>query len=193
MGLQIYPSHPRDGGYLTLKITKTPILGAFLLQTIPFIDERGIFTRVWCDRELKSHDINFKCVQVNLSFNHKQGTLRGMHFQRPPYEEAKIVSCIRGAIYDVIIDLRRESPTFGQKFEVELTSANNKSLYIPAGLAHGFQTLQNNSEVLYHMSEFYYAKFADGVRFDDPYFNILWPIKNKIISMKDQSYKDFNV
>ena len=136
--------------------------------------------------------LNPNIVQCNISFNNKKGTLRGMHYQVEPHAEAKLVRCTRGSIYDVIIDLRPESPGFTKWFFVELSAENRKMLYIPEGFAHGFQTLTDNTETFYQMSGFYFPESARGVRWDDPCFNIKWPEDNRIISQKDLEYPDFN-
>lgn len=167
--------------------------GAFVIEGQRFEDERGFFARTWCENEFKEHGLNPHLVQCNISYNRHKGTLRGMHFQVAPYEEAKLVRCTAGAIYDVIIDLRPESPTFKRWAGVELTAQNRIALYIPEGFAHGFQTLAADSEVLYQMSEFYHPECASGVRWDDPAFGITWPEVEtpRIIAQKDLDYKDF--
>ncbi len=170
--------------------TETKLQGAFIIEPEPIEDERGFFARCWCKKEFEEHDLNPHLVQCNISFNKKKGTLRGMHYQVAPHEEAKLVRCTMGAIYDVIIDLRPESPTFKQWVAVELTALNRRMLYVPEGFAHGFQTLEDNTEVLYQMSEFYHSECARGVRWDDPAFGIKWPDGNRIISVKDLQYPD---
>jgi len=170
---------------------ETKLKGAYIIEIETAEDERGFFARSFCQKEFEEHGLNFRIVQCSLSYNKKKGTLRGMHYQVAPYEEAKLVSCIRGAIYDVIIDLRADSPTYYQWFAVELTADNYKMVYIPAGFAHGFQTLDDNTTVFYQMSEFYHPECARGVRWDDPAFGIEWPIKNYIISAKDRKFPDF--
>ena len=170
---------------------ETKLKGAYIIELEPLEDERGFFARSFCQKEFEEHGLNFRIVQCNLSYNRKKGTLRGMHYQVAPYEEAKLVSCIRGAMYDVIVDLRASSPTYCQWFAVELTAENYKMLYIPVGFAHGFQTLADNTTVFYQMSGFYHPECAGDVRWDDPAFGIEWPIKHLVISSKDQSYKNF--
>ena len=171
--------------------------GAYIIELEPLEDERGFFVRNFCQKEFKEHGLNFPIVQCNISYNKKKGTLRGMHYQVAPYEEAKLVSCISGAIYDVIIDLRPDSPTYCKWFALELTAhrspltAAYKMLYVPEGFAHGFQTLEDNTVVFYQMSEFYHPECARGVRWNDPAFGIEWPIKQLVISSKDQLHKDF--
>lgn len=171
--------------------TETFLKGAFIVEPEKREDERGFFARTWCQREFRDYGLNTSLVQCNISFNKRKGTLRGMHFQTPPYEEAKLVRCTMGAIYDVIIDLRPNSDTFKKWFALELSSENRKMLYVPEGFAHGFVTLTDNTEVFYQMSQFYHPEYAAGVRWDDPAFNISWPLDVKVISDKDRSYPDF--
>ena len=172
--------------------TETKLRGAYLLDLDKHEDERGFFARAWCVDEFKKHGLNQRLVQCNISFNKRWGTLRGMHYQGEPYEEAKLVRCTRGALYDVIIDLRRDSPTFKEWFSVELTAQNHRALYVPEGLAHGFQTLVDNTEVFYQMSEFYHPECTHGVRWDDPAFGIKWPSDPRIVSRQDREYADFS-
>jgi dTDP-4-dehydrorhamnose 3,5-epimerase len=154
-------------------------------------DYRGFFARTYCEREFRSHGLTDHWVQCSVSFNKQRGTLRGMHFQAPPYEEDKLIRCTRGAIHDVIIDLRRNSPTFKRYFALTLSEENGKLLYVPQGFAHGFQTLAENTEVSYQMSQFYSAEHARGVRWNDPAFAINWPADERVILGRDQSYTDF--
>jgi dTDP-4-dehydrorhamnose 3,5-epimerase len=171
---------------------ETKIKGAFLIEIEPVKDERGFFARSWCREEFKSRGLNSGLVQCSISFNRKKGTLRGMHYQTAPFEEAKVVRCTSGAIYDVIIDLRPWSPTYKQWLAVELSADNRKMLYIPEGFAHGFQTVADNTEVFYQMSEFYHPECARGIRWDDPVFGIRWPeTEERIISPKDQNYPGY--
>jgi len=172
--------------------TETRLKGSFVIEPELLEDSRGFFARTWCQHEMKEQGINPRLVQCNISFNKAKGTLRGMHFQVAPYEEAKLVRCTRGAIYDVIIDLRPESPTFKQHCTVILAAHNYKMLYIPEGLAHGFLTLEDNVEVFYQMSEFYSLEHARGVRWNDPAFGIAWPLNPSIISERDRNYSDFD-
>jgi dTDP-4-dehydrorhamnose 3,5-epimerase len=177
-----------------LKFTETKLKGAYIIEPELIKDERGFFARSWCQKEFTERGLNHNLVQCNISFNHKKGTLRGMHYQAKPYEEAKLVRCTMGAIYDVIIDIRLESLTFKQWVAVELTAENRKMLYIPEGMAHGFQTLVDNTEVFYQMSEFYHSESATGLRWDDPTFGIVWPQASQIIiSEKDKSYPNFTL
>lgn len=172
---------------------ETRLKGAYVIELEQVDDERGFFARSWCKEEFELHKLNSNLKQCNISFNKNKGTLRGMHFQEVPYEEAKFVRCIRGAIFDVIIDLREYSETFMQWIGVELTADNRKSLYVPEGFAHGFQTLEDNSEVFYQMSEFYYSEFARGIRWNDSAFRINWPITVTNISDKDNNYQFYIV
>ena len=162
-----------------------------MIELEPTEDERGFFARTFCRKEFQDHDLNPDLIQCNISYNKKKGTLRGMHYQIAPYQEAKLVRCARGAIYDVIIDLRLESPTFKQWIAEELTAETHHMLYVPEGFAHGFQTLEDNSEVFYQMSEFYHPECTRGIRWNDAAFSIEWPLTEVIISAKDLSYPDF--
>jgi dTDP-4-dehydrorhamnose 3,5-epimerase len=168
---------------------ETKLKGAYIIELEPAADERGFFARTFCRREFEEHGLNSNVVQCNISHNKKKGTLRGMHYQTAPYEEAKAVSCTRGVIYDVIIDLRRDSPTYCQWFAVELSADNYRMLYAPEGFAHGFQTLEHDTVVNYMMFEFYHPECARGVRWDDPAFGIKWPLPNPIMSQKDMNYQ----
>jgi dTDP-4-dehydrorhamnose 3,5-epimerase len=155
-------------------------------------DERGFFARTWSEREFTDHSLSTRLVQCSVSFNARAGTLRGMHYQAPPHAEIKLVRCTRGAIYDVIVDLRESSPTFLQHFGCELTMENLRMLYIPEGCAHGYQTLADASEVFYQMSADYAPTHARGVRWDDPRFGIVWPpAAERIMNARDRDYPDF--
>ena len=171
-----------------MKFQETKIKGLYIIEPELKVDERGYFARIFCKREFARIGLNFEIVQINRSSNLKKGTLRGMHFQKPPKAEDKIVQCLKGAIYDVAIDLRQGSKTFGQWIAVELTEENRKMFFVPKGFAHGFQSLGDNSEILYFMSEFYSPEHESGVRWDDPFFNIAWPIKNPILSENDKNW-----
>ncbi len=173
---------------------ETKLAGAFVIEQELFADERGFFARSWSEREFAARGLDARLVECNISFNHRRGTLRGMHFQRAPRAQPKLVRCTAGAIYDVIIDLRRESETFKGWIGVELTAANRRMLYVPAGFAHGFQTLADDTEVFYQMSEVFAPECAGGVRWDDPAFGIAWPDNNgeeRIIIARDREYPDF--
>jgi dTDP-4-dehydrorhamnose 3,5-epimerase len=154
-------------------------------------DERGFFARTFCRKEFETYGLSPDLVQCDISFNKKKGTLRGMHYQIKPHEEVKLVRCTMGAIYDVIIDIRSESPTFKQWFTVELTAENRKMLYVSEGFAHGFLTLQDNSEVFYQMSEVYAPECARGIRWNDPAFGIAWPGDVRAIAARDLQFPDF--
>ncbi len=168
--------------------TETKLSGAFVIDPERFEDDRGFFARTWCVREFKTHGLNSRLVQCSVSNNKQKATLRGMHYQAAPHAETKLVRCTKGAIYDVIIDLREDSSTFRQWVAVELTAENRRMLYIPEGFAHGFQTLSDDTEVFYQISEFYHPESARGVRWDDPAFGIEWPLEATIMSEKDSSY-----
>jgi dTDP-4-dehydrorhamnose 3,5-epimerase len=172
--------------------TETKLKSAFVIETEWQEDERGFLARSFCRDEFEAHGLNPRVVQCSISFNRKKGTLRGMHYQTRPYEEVKLVRCTRGAIYDVIIDLRPDSPTFEQWIAVELTADNRRMIYVPEGCAHGFQTLEDNTEVFYQMSEFYHPECARGVRWNDPAFGIEWPLSNPILSDRDRRFNDFS-
>lgn len=171
--------------------SETKLAGTFIIDFELHEDERGFFARAWCEEEFKEHGLNPRLVQCNVSFNRKLGTLRGMHYQVVPYAEAKLVRCTRGAIYDVVIDLRPNSLTYKQWLNLELTEDNHRAIFIPEGLAHGFQTLRDDSEVFYQMSESYHPEWARGIRWNDPIFKIKWPIHPPIISERDQNFRDF--
>lgn len=172
---------------------ETKLGGAFIIELEPIEDERGFFARSFCAKEFEQHGLNSRIVQCNVSYNRKKGTLRGMHYQVSPYEEAKLVSCMSGAIYDVIIDLRPDSPNYCKWIAVELSANDYKMFYIPENFAHGFQTLKDNTTVFYQMTEFYHPKSAKGIRWNDSAFQIKWPIikEDIIISEKDRGYTSF--
>lgn len=170
---------------------ETKIDGVFEIGLDPREDERGFFARTWCKREFEDHGLNGRLVQCSVSLNLRKGTLRGMHYQAAPFAEAKVVRCTSGAIYDVVLDLREQLPTFKQWFAKVLSAENRQSLYVPEGCAHGFLTLTDASEVLYQMSEFYHPEAGFGVRWNDPAFEIAWPEKVEVISERDRTYPDF--
>lgn len=176
-----------------LKFIATPLSGAYVIDLDRHEDERGFFARTICTEEFAAHGLNGQFVQHSVSWNPHAGTLRGMHFQAAPHEEEKLVRVTRGAIFDVILDLRRDSPTFGRWHGVELSADNHRQLYIPRGIAHGFQTLQRDTEVLYAMTVPFHAASACGLRWDDPVIGIAWPACNeRIISEKDRSLPPFS-
>jgi dTDP-4-dehydrorhamnose 3,5-epimerase len=168
-----------------------PLAGAFLIEPHRIKDDRGFFARVWCAREAEKNGLSIRVAQCSTSHNTRRGTLRGMHYQVAPYQEAKLVRCTAGAIYDVILDLRKESGTYLRWFAVELSASNRLMLYIPEGCAHGFQTLTDDAEVFYQISEFYEPTASRGVRWDDAAFGIRWPVDSPILSRRDASYTDF--
>jgi dTDP-4-dehydrorhamnose 3,5-epimerase len=174
-----------------LTFAETGLLGAFIVESKCHFDERGTFARIWDQSVLKQLGSDFRIEQCSISCNERKGTLRGMHYQSEPYQETKIVRCLRGALYDVIIDLRPHSPTFKQHFGLELTSNNRRMLYIPEGIAHGFLTLTDHTEVLYLISQRYDADSACGVRWNDPAFGVQWPDEIRVISARDQRFPDF--
>ena len=174
---------------MTFHDTKLP--GVFEIHIEPNSDERGFFARSWCQKEFGDHGLSSNLVQCSVSLNLRKGTLRGMHYQMAPYAETKVVRCTAGAIYDVVLDLRAQSPTFKRWFAKVLSAENRHSLYIPEGCAHGFLTLTDESEVFYQMSEFYHPEAGRGVRWNDPAFQIAWPEKVEVISERDRSYPDF--
>jgi len=174
--------------------TQTKLPGSYIIDLEPHHDERGFFARAWCEGEFTEHGLNPYIKQCNISFNPKKGTLRGMHYQADPYGEVKLVRCTKGKIYDVIIDIRIDSPTYKQYLAVELSEDNRRMLYIPEGFAHGFQTLTDNVEVFYQMAQSYVPGSARGIRWNDPLFKIEWPeISNRIISERDEQYLGYEV
>lgn len=176
-----------------MRFVETGLAGAWIIEPERLTDERGYFMRTWCRKELAAHGVTGDFPQGNLSFNRQRGTLRGMHFQRPPSREGKLVRCARGEIHDVIVDLRRDSATYLRHCGVLLSGANGRSLYVPAGFAHGFQTLGDDTEVVYAMGDYYDAALSTGVRWNDPAFGIEWPIATPtVISERDAAYPDFD-
>lgn len=170
---------------------ETKLKGVFIIEPERLEDERGFFARTWCKREFEVHGLNSNLIQCNISFNKIKGTLRGMHYQSDPHAEAKLVRCTQGSLYDVIIDLRQNSITYKNWFAVELNRDNYKMLYIPENFAHGFLTLEDNTEVLYYMSESYYPEYARSVRWNDTAFSIKWPTEVNILSERDRNCPDF--
>lgn len=172
--------------------TETNLKGAFIIDVKRLEDERGFFGRSWCKNEMEEHGLNANVVQANVSFNHKKGTLRGMHFQFSPYQETKLIRCTKGAIFDVIVDLRKDSPTYKQWIGVELTEDNFRMLFVPEDFAHGFITLYDNTAVTYQVTQFYTPGAEGGIRWDDPAIGIQWPIPIEVISAKDKNHPNYN-
>jgi dTDP-4-dehydrorhamnose 3,5-epimerase len=171
-----------------MKILESPFKNAFVLETEPYIDHRGKFARIYCQDELKQIGHDKQIVQINHSLTRKRGAVRGMHFQYPPKAEVKMVKCLRGSVFDVIVDLRQDSPSFLQWYGGVLSDDNLKMMYVPEGFAHGYQTLEENSELFYFHTEYYSPEHEGGVRYNDPRINITWPIEVTEISEKDQKY-----
>ena len=170
---------------------ETKFKGLLVIEIEKNVDNRGFFARSWCAKEFEAHGIKKQIVQCNISYNALAGTLRGMHYQAAPHAEAKLVRCTAGAVYDVIIDLRPDSPTYKEWTSVELNAENRKIVYVPEGFAQGFITLKDNTEVFYQMTEYYTPEAARAVRYNDPAFNISWPIPVKVISDRDRDLPDF--
>lgn len=175
-----------------MKFIETKLDGAYLIELERKTDCRGFFARSWCRDELAAHGLNTHIVQCNVGYSALAGTLRGIHYQQIPHEEAKVVRCVQGAVYDVIVDLRSDSPTFGQWNAVELTAENRKMVYIPEGFGHGYQTLVDETEIFYQTSQFYHPESATGVRFDDPAFGIQWPLPPSSLSDADQNWPAYD-
>ena len=176
-----------------MQFASTAVAGTFIIDLEPLTDERGLFARTWCVREFAAHGIRAMPVQANLSFSRQRGTLRGLHFQLPPSREGKLVRCVRGALLDAVVDLRCDSPTYQAVVTVELTAGNRRALFVPPGVAHGFQTLMDDTEVHYQMSDEYRPELSSGVRWDDPAFGISWPIVPPIVmSERDRQFPDFD-
>jgi len=174
---------------MTFRETNLP--GVFEIQLELKSDERGFFARAWCQKEFESHGLNTKLAQCSVSFNTRKGTLRGLHYQDVPFGEVKLVRCTTGSIYDVVVDLRPQSPMFKNWVAVVLTAEKRNMVYVPEGCAHGFVTLENATEVFYQISEFYHPELSRGVRWDDPAFQIVWPGEVEVISERDRTYPDF--
>ena len=190
MGRKVCHSYTR-GENLFMKFFETELKGSYIIELEKLEDERGFFTRIWDKKKIQDKGLDSDLVQMSFSFTKKKGTLRGMHFQKKPFEETKLVRCTRGKIFDVIIDLRPESNTYKKWIGVELKSDDLKMLYIPEGFGHGFQTLEDDTEVFYQMSNWFSPEHVRGIRWDDKEFDIKWPIKCSIISKKDTAYEDF--
>lgn len=174
-----------------MKFTETKLPGAFLLEVELRTDDRGAFGQTFSAAEFAAHGLDQHVVQCSLSFNKRKGTLRGMHWQTGPHAQAKLVRCTHGAIFDVIIDLRRSSKTFQQHLAMELTAANRRMLFVPEGFAHGFQTLEDNTEAYYQFNKAYQPGTEGGARWNDPTFGISWPLANPILNMRDAGWPDF--
>jgi dTDP-4-dehydrorhamnose 3,5-epimerase len=174
-----------------MTFTETKLNGACVIEIQKLEDTRGFFARTWCKNEFERHGLISHLMQANISFSKKKGTLRGMHYQIAPNQESKLVRCTKGAIYDVIIDLRPNSLTYKQWLGTELTAENYKMLYVPESFAHGFQTLENDTEVIYQVSQFYAPQSERGVRYNDPAFGIKWPVDVQVITDKDNNWADY--
>lgn len=172
--------------------TRTRIPGAFLIEIEKRSDARGFFARAWCENEFHEHGIDVQFVQANIGFSEHAGTVRGLHYQLAPHEETKLIRCTRGAVFDVIVDLRTTSPGYKQWYGVELSEQNHRMLYVPGGCAHGYQTLTESAEVFYPVSTFFKPEAERGIRYDDPTFNIEWPIHVRVISEKDRAWTDYS-
>ena len=175
-----------------MKFTPTPLKGAFLIDLEKKEDQRGFFARLYCCEEFKAHGLEPKIVQANDSWSASKGTLRGMHYQLPPKEETKLVRCLIGSVYDMIIDIRKDSPSFGKSFGAVLSAANRKMMFVPRGFAHGFLTLEDDSEVFYLVSEFFSKELERGIRWNDPFFKLAWPEMPKVVSERDQNHPNFD-
>jgi len=171
--------------------TNTLLSGVLTIDPEPLEDTRGFFARIWCEREWAAHGLNTSIVQCSVSMNKRKGTLRGLHYQAAPHQETKLIRCTRGSIFDVVVDLRSTSPTFCRYVSVLLSAENHRMIYVPEGCAHGFQTLQDDTEVAYQMSAAYAPEYARGVRWDDPAFGIAWPPDDRTILDRDQNYPSF--
>jgi len=174
-----------------MRFTETKLRGAFVLELETRADDRGFFARAFCQKEFEAHGLKPNVAQCNCSYNHKPATMRGMHYQLPPAAETKLIRCTRGAIYDVIVDLRPNSPTYLQHFGIELTEQNRKQLYVPELFAHGYLTLTPDAETVYQVGEFYTPGAERGIRYNDPALKINWPIPVEIVSEKDASWPDY--
>lgn len=187
---EVHPAHPGAAGGVTVNFLETSLAGVFVIEPERHCDERGFFARTFCAKEFARRGLEARIAQCSISFNPKRGTLRGMHLQIVPYEEVKLVRCIRGGVYDVALDLRHDSPTLGRWQAVELTANNGRLFYLPGGVAHGFLTLEDDTEVSYQISESYHPECARGVRWDDPAVGIRWPFAPVLLSARDASFSD---
>ena len=173
--------------------TPTPLEGAYLVDLERHEDERGYLARTWCRKEFEARGLNTGLVQCSQSYSRRRGTLRGLHWQVAPHAEAKLVRCVRGALWDVIVDLRSESTSYGRHFGARLDAGSGRALYVPEGLAHGYVTLEDHTEVFYQMSEYYHPESARGIRWNDPSFSIEWPVRDPILHPRDAAYPDFRL
>jgi dTDP-4-dehydrorhamnose 3,5-epimerase len=171
-----------------MKVTTTPLPGVTIVDLEYLTDDRGFFARTFCQREFAAAGLATDFVQTSISYNRQRATLRGLHYQDDPFQEEKVVRCTRGAVFDVAVDLRTASPTYGQWTSIELTAENRRALYIPTGCAHGFETLVDDTELLYLISQFYQPKLARGIRWDDPAIGVVWPIADPLLSPRDASH-----
>jgi dTDP-4-dehydrorhamnose 3,5-epimerase len=171
-----------------LIFTETTLPGAYVIEPEKINDHRGFFARVWCKKEFRQRGLKGEMSQSNIGFSYRKGTVRGLHFQKPPHAEAKVVRCTRGSIFDVIVDLRSDLPSYKRWFGVKLSAENRKMIYVPEGMATGYMTLEDKTEINYHTSEFFTVKAASGVRFDDPAFGIEWPIDVTVVSEQDRNW-----
>ncbi len=176
-----------------MKFKETPLKGAYTIDLEKRGDDRGFFARFFCVNEFDNLNLDNKIVQINNSLSKEKGTLRGVHYQLAPKAETKIVRCVKGSLFDVIVDLRKDSPTFGKWFGETLTADNRKMMYVPKGFGHGFLTLEDNSEALYLVTDFYSPEHERGIKWNDSFFNISWPFKPVVVSEKDQNHPDFNL
>jgi dTDP-4-dehydrorhamnose 3,5-epimerase len=174
-----------------MKFFKQKLPGVFIIEPEPFVDDRGVFRRHFCQREFEAQGITCRVAQCNVSENKYKHTLRGLHYQLAPHGEGKTLSCLVGKIYDIIVDLRPDSPTYLQWLSFELNQDNRKSIHIPPGCANGFMTLQDNCVIHYYCSEFYFSPADKGVRYNDPLFKFTWPVEPKLISERDKSHPDY--
>ena len=174
-----------------MKFTETKLKGAYIIDLNKLEDDRGFFARAWCQKEFEEHGLNGRLSQANMSYNKRKGTLRGLHYQIAPYQEAKMVRCVRGALYDVIVDLRKDSPTYKQWIGVELTQDNHRMLYVPEDFGHAFITLVDDTVAFYQVSEFYTPGAERGLRWNDPALGIDWPMEPAVVSEKDANWPDF--
>jgi len=176
-----------------MRFRETPLKGAWLVEIEPHPDERGYFTRLWCARQFEQQGLPSRIVQASLSRNLRKGTVRGMHMQLPPSQEGKLVSCVKGRIYDVIVDARPDSPTYLHHFGAELAAERHDALYVPPGMLHGFQTLEDDTEVFYQMTDFHAPELAIGARWNDPAFGIRWPLGGDLVmNDRDRNYPNFD-